>query len=94
MARNSPPNSNVQTLDRSHSNLSISSNGTVDSVRTTNSVTSTTSSQKRSGILNKLETGFQSVLRRFSRTRTSLTEMETQILITMTGFTREEVSKW
>ncbi|CAF1172921.1 unnamed protein product [Rotaria magnacalcarata] len=94
MAWNSSPTLNLQQINRSHSNSSISSKETDNSVRTASTIASTTSSQRRSGILGKIETGFRSVFRRFSRSRTSLTEMETQILTTMTGYNREEVLKW
>ncbi|CAF3242336.1 unnamed protein product [Rotaria socialis] len=94
MARNCAPSLNLQKINRSHSNSSISSNGTVNSGQTASTTVSTTSSQRRSGILGKIGTGFRSVFRRFSRSRASLTEMETQILTAMTGYNREEVLQW
>jgi hypothetical protein len=84
-----------KTLNKSESNLSISSNGTVNSIRSSaSSAFSTTSSQKRRGIFGKIGSGFQSIYRRLSRGRITLTEMEIRILSTMTDFTREEVLQW
>ncbi|UJR29983.1 hypothetical protein I4U23_017530 [Adineta vaga] len=88
MARHSPSHLNLDPMSRSQSSSSIRSNLTIDSSR------STTSSQKRRGLLGKLGTGVQSIFRRFSRSRTTLTEMQIQILLAMTNFTREEVVKW
>jgi cob(I)alamin adenosyltransferase len=95
MAQRSPPNLKLDTINRSQSSSSIKSSGTVDSTNSTaSSRFSSTSNQKRRGILGKIETGFQSIVRRFSKTHTSLTEMEIQILSTMTNFNREEVLQW
>jgi cob(I)alamin adenosyltransferase len=95
MAQNSQSNLHLDTMTRSKSSSSIASNGTVDSSRSiASSRFSTISTRRRRGILGKIETGFQSICRRFSRTRTTLTEMEIQILSTMTNFNREEVLKW
>jgi len=88
MAQHSPSNSNADQMSRAQSTLSLKSNATTDSSRSRNS------SQRRHGILGKLGSGIQSIRRRFSRTRTSLTEMEVQILLTMTNFTREQVLEW
>jgi hypothetical protein len=88
MAQRSPSNLNADPMARSQSTLSLKSNATADSIRSRNS------SQRRHGILGKLESGVQSIKRRFSRARTSLTEMEVQILLTMTNFTREQVLEW
>jgi len=95
MAQLPPPNLTGDTLNRSHSSASLRSTATVDSNRTTSSSwISTASSQRRKGILGKIGTGFQSIFRRFSRAHTSLTEMEIQILLTMTNFNREEILQW
>jgi len=95
MAQLPSPTLPSDTLNRSQSSASLKSTATVDSNRTTaSSWISTTSSQRRKGILGKIETGFQSIFRRFSRARTSLTEMEIQILLTMTNFNREEILQW
>jgi hypothetical protein len=95
MAQHSPSKLNIDTLSRSGSSASIKSAATVDSTRSsTSSWLSSTSSQKRRGILGKVGTRIQSVFRRFSRTHISLTEMEIQILLTMTNFTREEILEW
>jgi hypothetical protein len=96
MAQHSTTNTNPDTLSRSQSNLSIKSYATVDSTRSSaaSSSFSTTSSQKRRGVLGKIGTGFQSLFRRLSRSRITLTEMEIQILSATTDFTREEVLQW
>ncbi|CAF3503868.1 unnamed protein product [Adineta steineri] len=88
MAQRSPVNLNLDPMSRSQSSASMKSNLTVDSTR------SSTSSQRRRGLLGKIGTGVQSIFRRFRRARTTLTEMEIQILLTMTNFTREEVLQW
>jgi hypothetical protein len=95
MAQPPPSNLNSDTLNRSQSSASLKSTATVESNRTTSSSwISSTSSRKRKGILGKIETGFQSILRRFSRSHISLTEMEIHILLTMTNFNREEILQW
>ncbi|CAF1350203.1 unnamed protein product [Rotaria sp. Silwood1] len=95
MNRNPRLNLNLQTIDRSPSSSSVGSHGTVASGQSTTSTnTSSVSSRRRRGILGKIETGFRSVFRRFSRPRTSLTEMDIQLLSTATGYTREEVLQW
>jgi hypothetical protein len=94
MAQHTPPNLAIDAMNRSTSTASIASIGTMDSARSTSSRYSSMSSRRRRGILGKIETGFQSIFRRFSRTRTSLTEMEIQILSAMTNFNREEVLQW
>ncbi|CAF2961130.1 unnamed protein product [Rotaria sp. Silwood2] len=95
MDRNSGSNLNVQKIDRSPSTSSIGSHGTVDSGRSTASTNlSSVSSRRRKGVLGRIETGFRSVFRRFSRPRTSLTEMEAQLLSATTNYTREEVLQW
>lgn len=94
MAQNSSTKINLDALSRSQSASSIRSSATVDSGRSVLSRYSTASSQKRRGLLGKIGNGFQSIFRRFSRTHTSLTEMESQILSTTTDFTREEVLQW
>ena len=92
MAQHSTTNMNPDTLSRSQSNSSLKSYATVNSTRS--SAASTTSSQKRRGVLGKLGNGFQSLFRRLSRSRITLTEMEIQILTATTDFTREEVLQW
>ena len=95
MAQYSSSKLNLDSLNRSQSSSSIISSATVDSNRsTTSSRYSSSSTQKRRGLLGKLGNGFQSIFRRFSRTRTTLTEMELQILSTITNFTRDEVLQW
>jgi hypothetical protein len=94
MAQHSPSNLTTNGLNRARSSTSIKSSGTIDSARSTSSRISSTSSQKRQGIIGKIGAGFQSIFRRLSRTHTSLTEMEIQILLTMTNFTREEILQW
>jgi len=82
-------------MHRSQSSHSLKSNASIDSNRSAaSSWMSTTSSERRRGILGKIGTGVRSVIRRFSRTYTSLTEMEIHILATMTNFSREEVLQW
>ena len=90
MAQNSPPKITLDTMNRSKSIASLASTHTVDSSRSISSARS----HKRRGIIGKIETGFQSIFKRFSRTRTSLTEMEIQILSTVTNFDRDEVVEW
>ena len=85
---------NLDSMNRSQSDSSIRSTATIDSSRSVLSRYSTASSQKRRGLLEKIGNGFQSIFRRFTRTHTSLTEMEVQILSTITDFTREEVLQW
>lgn len=83
------------SFNRSNSNSSIASNATIGSNRSrTDSCISTTSSQRRQGLLGKIQSGLDSIHRRFSRCHTALTEMDIQILITVTGFTREKVLEW
>ena len=84
MANNSPAD-----LSRSASNFSLNS-----SRSTTSTLYSTLSQRRRHGVLAKIGTGVQSIFRRFSRAHTSLTEMEIQILLTQTNFTREEIVQW
>lgn len=95
MAQHSPSTLRTGTLPRSRSSASIKSSTTIDShLSGTNSQISTTSSQKRKGIIGKITNGVQTVFRRFSKAHTSLTEMEMQILVTMTNFNREEILQW
>ena len=82
-------------LNRSQSNLSMKSNRTTTSrLSTTSSFFSSISSRKHRGFIGKIENGFQSIFRRFSRPHTSLTEIDVKILQTQTNFTREEIEKW
>lgn len=95
MAQTPPLNINLPTINRSKSNLSISSDRTSNPSRSEpTSFRGSPPNQRRTGILGKIETGLRSILRRFSRPRTSLTEMEIQMLLTNTDFTREEVLQW
>jgi hypothetical protein len=95
MANNSPSNIDLDTMNRSKSMVSLASTNTMDSSRSVaSSRYSGIGSRKRRGIIGKIETGFQSIVKRFSRTRTSLTEMECQILSTLTNFNRDEVVQW
>lgn len=84
----------IDSMNRSQSASSIQTNATGDSGRSVISRYSAASSQKRRGLLAKIGNGFQSIFRRFSRKHISLTEMEVQILSTITDFTREEVLQW
>ena len=95
MAQPSSPNLSSHTITRVPSNSSLKSTATISSVRTTaSSLFSTTSSQRRRGILGKIGTGIESMFRRITRTRTTLTEIETQILATVTDFSRDEILQW
>ena len=84
MAEKSPTD-----MNRSASNLSVNSARSASS-----SLYSTLSQRRRHGLLGKIGTGVQSIFRRFSRAHTSLTEMDIQILMTQTNFTREEIVQW
>ena len=95
MADNSTSSMRRDAINLSQSGLSIDSNSTMDSMRSTaSSVFTNSSNARRYGLLNKLGAGVQSVFRRFSRPHTSLTEMETQILAVQTGFKRDEIFEW
>lgn len=95
MAQHSASFLSPNSLNRSNSNSSIASNGTIGSHRSrTDSCISATSSQRRQGLIGKIQSGLDLIHRRFSRCHTTLSEMDIQILITVTGFNRDEVLKW
>ncbi|CAF0820913.1 unnamed protein product [Rotaria sordida] len=52
------------------------------------------SHRRRYGLMNKIGTGFRRVFRRFGRSSKLLSEMEIQILLSITNFTREEILQW
>ena len=51
-------------------------------------------SRRQHGIINKIGTGIKKVVRRFSRTNTTLSQLDIQILATITHFNCNEVLQW
>jgi hypothetical protein len=50
--------------------------------------------RKRQGLMQKLGNGFQSVFQRFSKKYKTLSQLQIQILSTITHFNREEILSW
>jgi hypothetical protein len=85
MASSSSSHLNLDDFARSDSSSSLRSTDTVDWR------TSTTSVARRTSLIDRIGNGLQSVLRRFSRCPTSLTELELQILLAQTNLSRDEI---
>ena len=81
----SPTESCVSSQSTTPNELRRSSDSTVFSLR---------ASQRRRGFKNKMETGIKTLFRRFSRTHTTLSELEVQILSTLTHFDRDAIEQW
>jgi hypothetical protein len=95
MAQHIISQSSLDSLPRSESNASIQSNATYDSRHSSmTTLYNSTQNRRRHGIFSKLGTGVQSIFRRISRKHKSLTQLEIQILSTMTHFNREEILQW
>jgi len=95
MAERVPLQTTIDSLNRSQSSASLGSNSTITSRRTSiNSYYSLGSSRRRKGLLSKLGTGFQTIVRRLTGAHKTLSELEIQILLTLTNFNREEVLTW
>ncbi|UJR16483.1 hypothetical protein I4U23_003386 [Adineta vaga] len=83
---------NTDTLNRSESNVSLQSNTTVTSRRSSiTTLYSMKSNRRRQGIFVRLGMGIHTMVRRFTRANKSLSEMDIQILTTITNFTRDDI---
>jgi hypothetical protein len=79
----------------SQSSTSLQSDGSIISQRTSIDILyDSTNVRKRHGIIQKIGTGFQSIFRRFSKKHKTLSQLELQILLTITHFNREEILSW
>jgi len=95
MAEHIPSQTTIDSLNRSQSSASLQSTATINSRRSSiNTYYSLGSSRRRKGLLSKLGTGFQTIVRRLTGAHKSLSELEIQILLTLTNFNREEVLSW
>jgi hypothetical protein len=95
MAERIASQSSVDSLSRSQSSVSLQSNVTMESRRSSmDTLFSSTHSRRGRGLMNKIGTGFQTMVHRFSRTKKPLTEMEMNILSTITHFDRDEIIQW
>ncbi|CAF0741727.1 unnamed protein product [Didymodactylos carnosus] len=76
------------------SNSSLHSNYSRMTVNSQISALYNNSSSSKHNLFTKVGHRLQSMYKRFKGTHTQLTEMEIQVLITLTSFTREEVYEW
>ncbi|CAF2856149.1 unnamed protein product [Rotaria sp. Silwood2] len=95
MAQRSSSQTSLDSLHDSHLDVPYKSNSGMGNRQLSNSTLYSISSRRgHHGIVNKIESGFRSIFRRFSRSSKLLSEMEVQILSSMTNFTREEILQW
>jgi hypothetical protein len=89
------PKSNVDSVEPSKPSVPLNTNATIG-VRhlSESSLLDLRNNRKQSGIIDKIGTGIKTVIRRFSRTNTTLSPLEIQILSTITQFNCNEVLQW
>ena len=93
MAQHVIHQSSIDSLARSESTLSLQSDTTFDSRRSSYS-TLYRSDRRKYGFFNKVGNSLNTFYRRFTRKYKSLSALEIQILSTITQFNREEILQW
>jgi hypothetical protein len=95
MDKRTSSESSIDSLSPPESIASLHSHTTDTSRRSSdNTISSAGRSRRRDGLIHKIETGFQTIFRRFSRTNTTLSGLELQILTTITNFDRDQILQW
>jgi hypothetical protein len=87
--------SSIDSLTRSQSTTSLKSNSTIESRRSSmNTLFDSEGNRRGHGIFSKIGNGFHTMFRRFSQKYKTLSQLEIQILSTITHFNREEILEW
>ncbi len=93
MAQRVIPQSSIDSLSPSQSSASFQSRRSYGSRQSLDTLSSSRSG-RRYGLFSKLGDGFQLLFRRFSRKYKSLSQLEIQILSTITNYDREQILEW
>ncbi len=93
MAQRVIPQSSIDSLSPSQSSASFQSRRPYGSRQSLDTLSSSRSG-RRYGLFSKLGDGFQLLFRRFSRKYKSLSQLEIQILSTITNYDREQILEW
>jgi len=88
------PKSSMDSVADSQSTTSLDSISTFEFRRSSLNALACLDNRRRYGIFSKLGSGFQTMFRRFSTKYKTLSQLEIQILSTITHFNREEILQW
>jgi len=94
MAQDLLTQSSIDSLPRSQSNASLQTNATSTSRQSSINTLFNSKQSRRHGFFSKIGNGFHTIYQRFSRKHKSLSQLEIQILSTITNFNREEILQW